>query len=714
LEPALAMLREGHTRILIADAVGLGKTVQAGLVLRQLSAESSEFKALILVPAGLRDQWAAELTTRFHLTPVIATSPWLARTAAQLPPDVNPWSLPGVYIASFDLLKRPEAMRPLDEQESAWDLVVVDEAHAATPGTARLAAVHAVAARARRVVLLSATPHSGDAEQFRALCTIGSSEPARQPLLIFRRSRADTGGGSRRRAVLLPVRLSSAELRMHRALETYTSRIWTESGRRGDLHGRLAAIVLAKRALSSAASLAVSCRRRLQLLSESPAPHREHQLQLPLDDEDRIADVEPAWILGVPGLTDRAQEHQWLRSIVEAADAAASDESKLRVLGRLLRRAGEPAIVFTEYRDTLERMRQMLGELRRPLTVLHGGMTPQERSSAQREFNATGSVMLATDAASEGLNLHHRCRVVIHFELPWSPSRLEQRTGRVDRIGQARVVHEILLVARDTAERLILAPLTRRAARARSAMPGDAGLFEALSESRVAAAIMDGTPLTQPSPARPLDSIGPPAHLRAEAQVEADLLTTKRSWIPRANRFAARPGISTTFVRNANSRIPPGITCVFTLSLAGGDGNVRHSELLAVNDDWPVSASTRSSADVRAVVRAFREARAAAIEKILAERIAGRVKDIGQRYAHMVGAALERERDVAAAARSTAQQLVQAGLFDSRTHMSSTARSHQRLLEERDQRVSRFSSASELTLSLRLSAMLVVTPRGRK
>ena len=312
LEPALAMLCDGHTRILIADAVGLGKTVQAGLILHQLSAEYAGFRALIIAPAGLREQWAEELSVRFHLTPVLATSPWLARTALQLPADINPWSLPGVYVASFDFLKRPEAMRPLDEQESAWDLVVVDEAHAATPGTARLAAVHGVASRARRVVLLSATPHGGDAEQFRALCAIGSIEPARQPLVIFRRSRADTGGANRRRTVMLPVRLSTVELRMHRALEIYTSRVWTESAGRGDLHGRLAAIVLAKRALSSAASLAVSCRRRLQLLREGPAPVLEHQLELPLDDEDPISDVEPAWILGVPGLTDAAKEHRWL------------------------------------------------------------------------------------------------------------------------------------------------------------------------------------------------------------------------------------------------------------------------------------------------------------------------------------------------------------------------------------------------------------------
>ena len=104
-------------------------------------------------------------------------------------------------------------------------------------------------------------------------------------------------------------------------------------------------------------------------------------------------------------------------------------------------------------------------------------------------------MLLATDAASEGLNLQRRCRAVVHYELPWSPARLEQRTGRVDRIGQSRRVHEILLVAGDTAERLVLAPLAKRAARAGSAMPGSSRLVDAIAESRVASAVMDGEPI---------------------------------------------------------------------------------------------------------------------------------------------------------------------------------------------------------------------------
>src|SRR5690606_26610054 len=131
--------------------------------------------------------------------------------------------------------------------------------------------------------------------------------------------------------------------------------------------------------------------------------------------------------------------------------------------------------------------------------------------------------LLATDAASEGLNLHHRCRLVVHFELPWNPARLEQRTGRVDRIGQARTVHEILLVSRDTAERTVLAPLVRRL---RAAGAAGGRTWSLPGESRVAQAILAGAdvePVTGPATAGTLE-----LNLRDEADVEARRLLDQR------------------------------------------------------------------------------------------------------------------------------------------------------------------------------------------
>ena len=711
LEPALALLRHGHPRVLIADAVGLGKTIQAGLILRQLGVERESFRGLVIVPAGLRDQWDTELGTRFGIRATIATSSWLARTAAGLPADVNPWSLPGIYLASFDFIKRPEALQSLEDV--IWDAMVVDEAHNATPGSARHAAVHALALRARRVILLSATPHGGDPEQFRALCSLGSPGVSAPALLIFRRSRADVGTARGRRTVMFPVRLSDAERRMHRVLEAYTSRVCAESRRRGQVQGRLAAIVLAKRALSSAASLAVSCRRRLELLTDCCPTAAERQLPLPLGEEDALDDEEPAAILAGPGLTDPDQEQRWLTAIVAAADRAARDESKFRLLRRLLRRTKEPAIVFTEYRDTLERMRLYLSGLGQSVIVLHGGLSAAERSAAQREFNATGFLMLATDAAAEGLNLHHRCRLVIHFELPWNPSRLEQRTGRVDRIGQMRAVHEILLVANDTAERRILAPLARRAARARQALPRQSRYFDVLTESRVAAAVMDAIPIQLTSADVQDGWVSASTDLQKEARDEAIRLGELRVWVARADQDFPPTGIAATLIGATRGGMADGVVCVYTLSLTTADGNLRHAELAIVRDGWRPPAVPKTPRELRSVVSAFRHARGIVIEEMLANRLADRVKEVTTWCDTANVSATEREEIVVGSARVTAPHLVQASLFSRGSGPLQPLRGQPVRLGDVGHYREQLASASRLTPGLELCAILIVAHRRR-
>src|SRR5262249_55469017 len=153
-------------------------------------------------------------------------------------------------------------------------------------------------------------------------------------------------------------------------------------------------------------------------------------------------------------------------------------ESKVRVIQRLLTRVAEPVVIFTEYRDTLLGLR---AALEAPVTLLHGGLTRDERRLALAEFaSGRARVLLATDAAGEGLNLHHRCRLVINLELPWNPVRLEQRIGRVDRIGQTRTVHACHLIAKGTGEARVLERLRTRIARAQQ----DIAVANPLDEAR--------------------------------------------------------------------------------------------------------------------------------------------------------------------------------------------------------------------------------------
>jgi superfamily II DNA or RNA helicase len=711
LEPALAMLRFGHARVLIADDVGLGKTIQAGVILRQLAAERESFRAVVITPAGLREQWTSELARHLGLEPRIASSAWLARCSSDLPADLNPWALPGIYLCSFDFIKRPEALRPLEEVD--WDVVVVDEAHAATTGTARYAAVHTVALRSRRVVLLSATPHGGDSAQFRGLCRIGAPDQAGPRLLLFRRSRTDADRSRQCRTVLLAVRLSNDERRMHRALDSYTSRVCAEVRGHSDTRARLAAIVLAKRALSSAASLGRSCRRRFELLTgmAANAPADAQQLSLPLAGDNPLDDEEPDSILSPPGLTNATEERRWLQRISDAADVAARNESKIRLLQRLLRRVSEPAIVFTEYRDTLDRLRHALAGIGRHATLLHGGMTPQERDAAQREFNSSGTLLLATDAASEGLNLHHRCRIVVHFELPWNPSRLAQRTGRVDRIGQQRVVHEVILVAEDTSEKLVLAPLIRRSARARSALHGASRLFDVLSESRVAAAVLEGAAVDPAIVESAVDCELPTAQLQVEARDEAARLSDLRVWGARGSSDVCEERIVAATMPATRPALPPGVVLVHAYSAASSDGRIRHSELIATHHQLPASRVRLTPSEVRTRVDTLRRTQAPAIELWIRKRMASRSADLVRAVGALDQSAEDRQRIVAASRRSTSQRLVQAGLFDRRTLRIEPAQEDDQAWDELRRLQSRSPGELGLTTRLTLSAILYVSGR---
>jgi superfamily II DNA or RNA helicase len=462
LEPALAVTHGLASRILIADEVGLGKTVQAGLVIGEILDRSSRARVLIVAPASLREQWRTELEDRFGLGAWVADSASLARAGSAWT-DVNPWRLHPITITSIDYVKRPEAMRALDA--IVWDAIVFDEAHALAGRSDRAAAAAALARRARTVVMLTATPHTGDDDHFDRLCRVGDIDGG-FPLLLFRRTRQDVGLAVSRKSSTLRVRPSLAESAMHGALMAYARKVWADE-RSPSGSARLAMSVLVRRASSSAASLARSVERRLALLAGTePGPQ---QLGLPLGDMS--GDEEPGAELAAPGLADRDDERRRLGAILKAARRAESSESKLQLLARFMRRTSEPAIVFTEYRDTLERLAHTLGE-REPV-MLHGGLTASERRDNLRRFTAgSARLLIATDAASEGLNLQARCRLVINLELPWTPLRLEQRIGRVDRLGQQRRVHAVHLVAASTPEESTIARLVIRTRRAAAALDG--------------------------------------------------------------------------------------------------------------------------------------------------------------------------------------------------------------------------------------------------
>ncbi|HUR34450.1 MAG TPA: helicase-related protein, partial [Vicinamibacterales bacterium] len=533
-EPALALLRGLGSRLLIADDVGLGKTVQAMLAIAELRLRGVISRVLVICPAGLREQWADECASRFALPLTILDQTGLRRARSMLPAGVNPWTTQPLAVASIDFVKRAEILPSV--LEAHWDAIVVDEAHGVCGRSDRHHAVSSLCRRAPYVVLLSATPHNGDEAAFAALCALGRHDDA---LVVFRRSRLEAGRDAGRRTHTVRVSASDAERRMHAALAAFTRAVRRESA---SMDGSvwLMLSLLHKRALSSPFALAASAERRLQLLGE-PCPPSEAQLAFPWDEDGgelESADSAPMW--SVPALKDERRERQLLQDVAGAARLAQADESKLRALHRLLRRVREPVIVFTEYRDTLLHVRSRVAP---HASVVHGGLSRDQRRVALQAF-ARGGVLLATDAAGEGLNLHQHCRCVINLELPWNPMKLEQRTGRVDRIGQQRRVHVFHLVA-DGDESRLLNRLSERVAQAQARIDAPDPLRGRAAWTEDASArlvILREEPRQQASPA--WDTIAVPlTRLRDEAGAEARRLAIGRA--------VARPRSSTRPPPNA-------------------------------------------------------------------------------------------------------------------------------------------------------------------
>ena len=455
LEPALAVLR-GATRVLLADAVGLGKTIQAGLILAELRERGWADRALVLCPAGLRATWAAELQHRFHVECQVLDQPAIAESVAALPPGINPWSSHATVIASIDFIKRPEVLAALGEVPI--DVLIADEAHHLTPGTDRGSAASRLAARTPWCVLVSATPHSGDVAAFNYLTELGSHH---DPITIFRRTRRDAGLSTARRERVMRVQSTEEESHLLGAAERYARAIWRGHGTH-DRAVQLVAITIARRAASSTLALERTLTRRLMLLGVSPEPL---QAPLPWADEDESDGAGSTSMLSRPGLASDSDERSAIAQLLALARASAAG-AKIRWLLRVLARLREPAIVFTEYRDTVEAVLVALPPAIRAGSI-NGASPPELRRDVVAAFDRGElDVLVATDAAGEGLNLHRRCRLVIDLELPWNPLRLEQRIGRVDRLGQQRRVHAIRLFHPNTVEERVLECLQLRQGRA--------------------------------------------------------------------------------------------------------------------------------------------------------------------------------------------------------------------------------------------------------
>ena len=422
-------------RILLADAVGLGKTLEIGMILAELVRRGRGERILVVTPRHVLEQMQFELWTRFALPFVRLDSVGIQRIRQKLPANRNPFTFYKRVIISIDTLKSDRYLAHLQKQR--WDAVVIDESHNVTNSASqnnRLARL--LASRTDALVLASATPHNGKAESFAELVRMldpsavrpdGTLIEAEVERLIIRRHRhspdvASVVGGDwaeRLEPQNMLVPASPAENEVARELEhTWLYPAGGSSPYSGANSG-LFPWTLAKAFLSSPVALRESIRERIRRLGHEPT----HAQQREIDALERLDAL--------------------------ASDAGTRTSGKYAALVDYLRGIGVGpqqkmrAVVFAERVATLHWLQTSLrtdlhlGEDQ--VTVLHGGLTDVEQQAIVESFKQASSpirVLVTGDVASEGVNLHTQCHELIHFDIPWSLIRIEQRNGRIDRYGQ--------------------------------------------------------------------------------------------------------------------------------------------------------------------------------------------------------------------------------------------------------------------------------------
>ena len=531
LVPVVMAMEQSPVRLLIADDVGLGKTIEAGLIATELMARGMARRVLVVCPASLREQWQQALAYFFHLESHIFSRRRRRTLERDLPAGANPWEYHNAFVVSVDYAKKAKIKNQI--LEVPWDVVIIDEAHKvgkphqsgpdATVSKERwdLGQELAYADQVEHLLLLTATPHNGYTDSFASLLRLLDvgivSGPSHDPSIdratgkrhVVQRRRKDVdtwaiSEGRRafpqrdhdevkviptaqeREALQAVQQYGQLILKHARAMSKATSRIHTLA--------QWTVLHLHKRALSSPEALRQSLKNRREGIQQNLDDLIEAEAGLSTEAaKANVLDEDPGELLDEIEIGKRAErfsagEKQALQAELKALDElqalaekiTKSRDSKLQqllnnTLRRMLNRKPK-AILFTRYRDTMAYVAEQIEAdsyyQRRDVEVfvLHGGLNEKARYEQFSKFGqAEIAVMVATDAISEGLNLQHFASQVIHYELPWNPNRLEQRNGRVDRFGQPEErVYIRTMVMNETLDATILKVLIEKSRRIRA------------------------------------------------------------------------------------------------------------------------------------------------------------------------------------------------------------------------------------------------------
>lgn len=521
------LISKPRVRFMLAHDPGAGKTIMAGLIIKEMKMRNEIRRILIVVPGQLKEQWQWEMQDKFDETFSVVDRQLFSRNGT-----VDAWD-DDQLITSIDFAKKKDVLSSLEDQ--TFDLIIVDEAHklsAYSSGstiskTNRYKLGEVLSKLSRHLLFLTATPHKGDLQNFRLLLDLlepgffatdqmmQESVKSHNNPLFLRRAKEDMRDFDGKplfvqRMVQTPdVRLSAPERRLYSAMSKYIQEQYNLATKSVKQHNIVfALIILQRRFASSTFALLQSLRRRRARLQQL--------------DRDAMAlkSAQGRTSMGLPDYVDGTEEKQWSEEekwelitvarnrdelkreigIIDKLIGQAENilkkgsEAKLNELQTTLDRLktmypDEKVLIFTESKDTMGYLADKIADWGYSVNVIHGAMPAYERKAAEEVFRSKTQIMVATEAAGEGINLQF-CHLMINYDLPWNPNRLEQRMGRIHRYGQKFPVSVFNLVAIDTREGEIMLTLFEKLEEIKAAMGSDK-IFDVISE------VIEGKSLAQ-------------------------------------------------------------------------------------------------------------------------------------------------------------------------------------------------------------------------
>lgn len=477
-------------RYILADEVGLGKTIEAGMIIKELKTRGLIERILVVCPTGLVSQWSVEMQEKFHEKfQVILPSDF--DTIRRLTDNEDVYGQFDQVISPMDSIKplekhvgwSDERVEKYNQERieaiinSGWDLIIIDEAHrvaGSSSDVARYKLGYLLSQASPYLLLLTATPHNGKTEPFLRLIrlldeqafpnykSIVKEQVAPYLIRSEKREAIDNNGNllfKKRYTHLVELHWDerhSLQRQLYEMVSSYVSKTYDKArrNRKKNMCLIFLMIIMQRMVTSSTAAVRQSLERRLHvLLAEETRANTMSETDLDERDiEDGDADAMEAISL------DRTAEIEELKMIISTAKQAEFQYHDVKVDALLdtidALQSEDPAqkiILFTEFVGTQAYLKELLESRGYSVSILNGSMDIEERNNALNEFKTNTSIFISTDAGGEGLNLQF-ANIIINYDLPWNPMKIEQRCGRADRIGQQRDVHIYNMIVRDTVE----------------------------------------------------------------------------------------------------------------------------------------------------------------------------------------------------------------------------------------------------------------------